>query len=222
MPPDPGLVKVPRRYDASGRRARARRTQTHVLEVAESLFLRDGYAATTVAAVASAGGVSVETIYKTFGGKPGLIRAIAQAGLAGAGPRPAPDRSDEMSASELEPRAILRNWSTLTMEVMPRVAPIVLLVRSAAVADPDMAALLKEINDERLHRMQHNARRLADRGALRNGISSDRAGDVMFAYTAAELYEALVMLRRWPIEAFGDFIFRGLCAELLDDEPSSR
>ena len=71
-------VKAPRRYDSSGRRERARRAQGHVLKVAEELFLRDGYAGTTVAAVAAAGGVSVETIYKTFGGKPGLIRAIQQ------------------------------------------------------------------------------------------------------------------------------------------------
>jgi len=222
MLPDPAPVKAQRRYDASGRRERARRVQTHVLKVAEELFLRDGYAATTVATVATAGGVSVETIYKTFGGKPGLIRAIQQAGLAGAGPRPAPDRSDEMSSGDLKPHEILRNWATLTMEVMPRVAPIVLLVRSAGASDPDMATLLDEINDERLRRMRHNAQRLADRGALRDGVSTEQAGDVMFAYTAAELYDVLVTGRRWTLEMFADFIFRGLCAELLDDGPSVR
>ena len=216
MRPANAPVKAPRRYDASGRRERARRAQGHVLKVAEELFLRDGYARTTVAAVAAAGGVSVETIYKTFGGKPGLIRAIQQAGLAGAGPRPAPDRSDEMSAGELEPRALLRNWAPLTMEVMPRVAPIVLLVRSACATDPDMATLLDEINSERLSRMRHNARRLADRGSLRHRVSTEQAGDVMFAYTAPDLYDVLVTGRRWTLEMFGDFIFRGLCAELLE------
>ena len=121
------------------------------------MFLRDGYASTTVAGVAAAAGVSVETIYKTFRGKPGLIRAIQHTGLAGAGSVPAPDRSDEMSAQDLAPRAVLRNWATLTKEVMPRVAPITLLVRAAAATDPDMGGLLAEINDERLQRMHHNA-----------------------------------------------------------------
>ncbi len=165
--------------------------------MAGRLFLRNGYAATTVAAVAAAADVSVETIYKTFGGKPGLIRAIQQSGLAGAGPVPAPDRSDEMSAQDVPPRAVLRHWATLTNEVMPRVAPITLLVRAAAATDPEMGALLAEINDERLARMHHNAVRLARLGPLRTGMSIEQARDVMFTFTAPELYEILVMHQQW-------------------------
>ncbi len=90
MNPVGARVKARRTYDSSGRRARAMRTQTHVLAVAAEHFLRDGYAATTVAAVAGAAGVSAETIYKTFGGKPGLIRALQRSGLDGTGPVPAP------------------------------------------------------------------------------------------------------------------------------------
>jgi AcrR family transcriptional regulator len=216
MTPDAVPVKTRRRYDTTGRRDRARRTQDRVLKVAEDLFLRNGYAATTVAAVAAGGGVSVETIYKTFGGKPGLIRAIQQAGLAGAGPVPAPDRSDEMSAGQLEPRVILRHWATLTVEVMPRVAPVILLVRSAGATDQDMAALLREINDQRLDRMRHNAVRLADRGCLRTGMTTEQARDVMFTFTAPELFEILVTRQHWTLDQYGDFVYRGLAAELLD------
>ena len=215
MTPNPNPVKTARRYDTTGRRERADRAQTHVLTVARELFLRDGYAATTVAAVAAAAGVSVETIYKTFRGKPGLIRAIQRSGLAGAGPVPAPERSDEMSAQNLAPHAILRHWATLTTEVAPRVAPIILLVRSAAATDPDMGRLLVEINEERLQRMHHNASQLTNHGPLRGGMSIEQARDVMFAYTAPELYEILVTHQQWPIEHYADFIYRGLVAELL-------
>jgi AcrR family transcriptional regulator len=217
MRPEPGSVKPPRRYDATGRRDRALRRQEHVLKVAGRLFLRDGYAATTIAAVAAAADVSVETIYKTFGGKPGLIRAIQQSGLAGSGPVPAPDRSDEMSAQDVPPRAVLRHWATLTKEVMPKVAPVTLLVRAAAATDPEMGALLAEINDERLKRMHHNAVRLTRLGPLRTGMSIEQARDVMFTFTAPELYEILVMHQRWTLDHYADFIFRGLLAELLDE-----
>ena len=175
-----------------------------------------GYAATTVAGVAAAVGVSVETTYKTFRGKPGLIRSIHQSGLAGAGPVPAPDRSDEMSAQDLPPRAVLRHWATLTKEVMPRVAPITLLVRAAAATDPEMGRLLAEINEERLQRMHHNASRLTNHGPLREGMTPEGARDVMFAFTAPELYEILVVHQHWTIEHYADFIYRGLLAELLD------
>jgi AcrR family transcriptional regulator len=222
MTPKPQPVKTGRRYDTTGRRDRAHRAHAHILTVARELFLRDGYAATTVAGIAAAAGVSVETIYKTFRGKPGLIRAIQRSGLAGAGPVPAPDRSDEMSAQDLAPRVILRHWANLTTEVMPRVAPIILLVRAAAATDPDMGRLLAEINDERLQRMHHNASQLTNHGPLRGGMSTGQARDVMFAYTAPELYEILVTHQQWPIDHYTDFIYRGLVAELLHDDPPHR
>src|SRR6476620_9949317 len=219
MTPEPGFVKAPRRYDTTGRRDRAMRTRANILKVAEELFLRNGYAATTVAAVAAAAGVSVETIYKTFRGKPGLIGAIQRSALAGTGAVPAADRSDEISALDLPPRTVLRHWATLTTEVMPRVAPIILLVRAAAATDPDMGMLLTEINDQRLRRMQHNASRLNERGTLRGGMSIEQARDVMVAYSAPELYEILVTRQHWSVDSYGDFVYRGLVAELLDDEP---
>ena len=52
--------------------------------------------------------------------------------------------------SEPDPRAIIRGWGALTTEVAPRVAPILLLIRDAAAADPEMATLLAEMDDQRL------------------------------------------------------------------------
>ena len=60
-------VNARRRYDSSGRRERARQTRDQIVDVAEGMFLSGGYAATTVAAIAAAALVSVETIYKGFG-----------------------------------------------------------------------------------------------------------------------------------------------------------
>src|SRR6266516_1533758 len=69
-------VKPKRRYNSSGRQAQARRNREAILDAAQRQFLEGGYAATTIAAIAAEAGVSVETIYKAFGGKPGLVRAI--------------------------------------------------------------------------------------------------------------------------------------------------
>jgi hypothetical protein len=116
----------------------------------------------------------------------------------------------------MPPRALIHGWATLSTEVAPQVAPIVLLVRVAAATDLEMSTLLGEINDERLQRMHHNARRLAASGNLRQGLTIDKAGEVMFAYTSPELYEILVIRQRWSLEQYGDFLERGLAAELLD------
>ena len=89
-------VKPKRRYDSTGRQAQARRNRQAILDAAQRQFLEGGYAATTIAAVAAEAGVSVETVYKAFGGKPGLVRAIYDRGLAGPEPVPAYRRADEM------------------------------------------------------------------------------------------------------------------------------
>ena len=173
-------VNSPRRYDSSGRRAQARRNREAILDAAERQFLADGYAPTTVAAVATAAGVSVETVYKGFGGKSGLVRALFERGLTGRGPVPAYQRSDEMRAHESDPETIMRNWSALTTEVATVVTPIRLLMRSAAVTDPEMTKLLEDSDSERLTRMRHHADFLAEHGYLRDDVTVAEATDFLW------------------------------------------
>src|SRR5665811_2126330 len=77
------VMGVKRQYDSSSRQEQAQRNQKAVLDAAERRFLADGFGATTIAAVASDAGVSVETIYKRFGNKASLVAAIHERGLAG-------------------------------------------------------------------------------------------------------------------------------------------
>jgi AcrR family transcriptional regulator len=186
-----------------------------VVDAAERLFLTDGYAATTVAGVAAAAGVSVDTIYKGFGGKPGLVRAIRDRGLEGSEAVPAEQRSDALHSQGLTGEQIIRAWGRFVAEVAPRTAPILLLMRDAAVDDAEMRALQAESDRDRLRRMTHNARRLRAGGHLRAGVSIARAADVCWCYTAAELYELLVVRRGWSINRYSAFVTDALLAALL-------
>jgi AcrR family transcriptional regulator len=127
-------VKPRRRYDATARRARALQAQRAIVDAAERLFVRDGFQGTTIAAVAARAGVSAETIYKTFGGKTGLVRAIRERGLGGDGPVRAERRSNALQREERDPRRIIEGWGRLTIEVAPKVMPILQLVAAAAPA----------------------------------------------------------------------------------------
>jgi AcrR family transcriptional regulator len=205
-----------RRYDASRRRAEAARTHARVLEVAERLLLSNGYAATSVAAVATAAGVSAELIYKAFGGKAGLVREIQRRGLLGGGPVPARERSDAFSATDMDARSLLREWTRLSTEVAPRVAPITLLVRSAAATDADLADLLKQMAAQRLERMALNAERLTAHAGVRRDLTVEQIRDVMWTYTSPDLYDLLVGQRGWTVDQYRDFLFRGLSGQLLE------
>jgi AcrR family transcriptional regulator len=208
-------VKPKRRYDSRGRQAQARRNREAILDAAERQFLDGGYGPTTVAAIAAEAGVSVETIYKAFGGKPGLVRAIYERGLTGRGPVPAYRRSDAMRERETDPEAIMRNWSVLTAEAASVVTPIRLLMRSAATSDPEMAALLAASDAERLERMRHHARFLRRRGHLRAGVTLAEATDVLWTCSSVELYELLVLQRGWSRRRFAEFVADFMISALL-------
>src|SRR4051812_373481 len=212
MDPNSQDVKGRRPYDSSRRQAQARATRDAILDVARRRFLEDGFAATTIASLAADAGVSVDTIYKTFGGKPGLVRAIYEQALAGEGPVHAEDRSDAVQQTEKDPLAITRAFGGFVTEVAPRTAPIMLLIRDAAVSDPEMARLQAELDDERLRRMVHNARNLRTAGHLRGDLSIEEAGEIGWLYTAPQFYELLVMKRGWSIERFGAFVADALAA----------
>jgi AcrR family transcriptional regulator len=159
--------------------------------------------------------VSVETIYKSFGGKPGLVRAIVDQGLAGEGPVPAEQRSDHIRDNEPDPRQILIAWGAFVAELAPRTAPILTLARDAAVSDPEVAVLLGEISAARHERMTLNARGLADNGHLRPGIGVSEAADILWAYSSPELYDLLARQSGWPAETYGRFVGQALIAALL-------
>ena len=215
-------VKSGRRYDSSGRLSAAERTRSRVLDLARERFLANGYAATTVAAIAGAAGVSVETIYKSYGGKAGLVRALRDAALRGEEPVPAEQRSDQQAAAAREPEDIIAGWGRLTSEVMPRVAPILLLVRAAAGADDEMAAVRRETEDGRLERMAHNARYLVEGGHVRDGLDLEQVRDVLFAYSSPELYELLVLRQGWPTDDYSRFVADGIAAAVLPPTPPGK
>lgn len=204
-----------RRYDSTWRREGARRRRERVLDAAERQFLRGGYAATTIATVAAEAEVSVETIYKAFGGKPGLVKGIYERRLAGTGPVPAYERSDRMRVREADPRRIMREWGLLTAEVAEGLTPIRLLLREAAASDPEVSRVRAVSEEERLERMRHHAGFLRARGYLRPDVSVEEAVDVLWLCSSAEIYEVLVLQRGWSTSRFAGFLADLMISRLL-------
>jgi AcrR family transcriptional regulator len=203
----------PRKYDASGRREQARRQHTATLEVARQQFIRKGYAATTVEAIAADAGVSPATVYKTYGGKAGLVRELARRALLGEGPVAAATRSDALRGEDVQ--AVVEGWGHLTAEVSPRVSPLALLLSAAAHSDAEAAALHAELEEARLDRMAENARFLAEGGHLRTGITALEARDVLWWCSSPEFYNLMVVRRRWTAERFGRLVTDTIVGSLL-------
>src|SRR5437870_10973957 len=80
-------VKPRRRYDSRRRQAQATQTRQDILSAARIVFLDHGYTGATMATIARAADVVVETIYRTFGSKAALFKAVVRAAVAGGAAR---------------------------------------------------------------------------------------------------------------------------------------
>src|SRR4051795_11588531 len=67
---------VKRKYDATSRRAGAAVTRERICAAAEELFVAEGYARTSIRAVANAAGVAEATVYLAFPNKSALLDAV--------------------------------------------------------------------------------------------------------------------------------------------------
>lgn len=207
--------KGQRAYDATSRRERARAQWEATLAHAQTLFLEHGFVATTVEVIAQRAGVSTATVYKTYGGKAGLIRELCARALTGREPLSAHDRSDALRTTSHDPREVLAGWAELLAEVSPQFSPLLLVLATAAESDIDAAALHTELDAARLERMTVNAEFLAAGSHLRAGVSRDEARDVLWLCSSPELYDLLMIQRGWSAERFAAFVADTMAGNLL-------
>lgn len=189
-----------RRYDSPVRRERARQTRAAVVQAAHRRFLSRGYAATTLTAVASDAGVSVDTIYAVFGSKRGLLSAVMDVNVGGDDEptavleREAPQRM----RAEGDQRTQLAMFAAGMAGELERMRPLDDVLRSAAAADPDVAAARHEQNDVQRHRaMTTVVGWIAFRGPLRDGLDLATAADLVWTLTSPEVHHMLLETRGW-------------------------
>jgi AcrR family transcriptional regulator len=211
------MAQVKRSYDASGRRERARARRRAVVVAAKALFERDGFRLTTITAVAERAGVSAESIYKGFGTKAALAKAVFDFVIAG-DDEPLPVwRRSEADAIRAEPdvrRKILRYARGLA-ERQQRSAKVQILIRDGGHTDQTLAALWRQLLAERLTGMTMLGGHLIESGQLREGIELDEVRDVLWTCTAVELYELLVVERGWSLDRYADWIGQAITAALV-------
>jgi AcrR family transcriptional regulator len=215
---EPVVTEVKRSYDASGRREQARARRLAVVLAARDLFERDGFRLTTIAAVAARAGVSAESIYKGFGTKAALAKAVFDITLAGDDePVPVADRP-AMQAVRDEPdvRRKIAMFVDGLADRQARSATVQILIRDGRHVDDSLAPIWAKLNDEGIVGMTMLARHLVDTGRLRDGIDVDEVRDVLWNYLAIDTYERLVLSRGWPLRRYSDWLSRTIIAALCE------
>lgn len=215
---------MPRTYDATRRREQAQENRARVLGAARARFLADGYTATTIPAVASDAGVSVQTVYKAFGNKAGLLKAVFDVAVTGDDqPIPVAERDQiKQIQAEADPRTKLRMYSEYFVQGAQRGVAVELLARDAASGDPAAAAVWDQIQQQRLTGMGQFARHLHAGGHLPAGTAAEEACDILWTFTSPELWDLLVIQRGWTPTRYGHWLAGMLTAALLTPHSQRR
>ncbi|MGH8929048.1 MAG: TetR/AcrR family transcriptional regulator [Egibacteraceae bacterium] len=200
-----GPVKAQRAYDNTRRAAQARRTRRDVLDATYRLLLDQGYAGTTVTAIARAAGVSVETIYKAFGTKAALVKEVYDVTLVGDDePVPLTGRPEfQALMAERDPRRKLAHYAHIGRVIIERLGPLYsVLLAGARSGEEELRHLVATTDAERLAGTGALTRHLADAGSLRPGLSVERAHDILWTLTSVDVYRLLVTERGWPLDDY--------------------
>src|SRR5690242_6767747 len=210
------VTDVKRSYDASRRREQARERRLAVVLAARELFGRDGFRLTTIAAIAKHAGVSAESVYKGFGTKAALAKAVFDLELAGDDePVPVAARP-AMQAIRDEPdvRRKIAMFAAGLAQRQAASARVQILIRDGRHVDDSLGPVWDKLTGEGLTGMTMLGRHLLETGQLRDGMGLDEVRDVLWNYLAIDAYERLVLTQGWPPERYSAWLANALTSAL--------
>ena len=163
-----------RSYRSKLREERAIETRQRIRASARDLFATEGFAATTVAAIAEHAGVSPQTVYAVFGSKGGIIAGILEELEADADQ----DAWVTRIVAERDAHRQVRTFAGWIRTLFERSAPV---LRATVVARADGDAS-RRAGTDRL------AELLEAKGALREGVDATSAAERLWLLTNPEQY----------------------------------
>jgi AcrR family transcriptional regulator len=213
-----------RPYNSARRRAAAASNRRAVLDACRDLLLRDGYRATTIRGVAERAAVSQDTIYKTFGSKQRLMKAVYDVTVAGddepvsIGQRPPIQRALKAP----DPAEKIRLYAGFVAGFMQRLGGLIAVL---AEADPEMAEIRAVTEAVRLAGVRAFVGHLAAEAHLTSTLDQDQAADACWSLTSPLLFAQLTQARAWTPDTYQRWLADMLTATLIGartpDAPAS-
>jgi AcrR family transcriptional regulator len=206
-----------RPYNSPRRREQAAATRRAILEAAQRLFERQGYAATTMAGIAGEARVALKTVYLAFETKSGVLRALWNLRLRG-------ERDDVPVAQQKwyrevleqpDPERQLRLNARNSRARKLRIGALLEVIRSGALVDPDIEALWDRIETDYHANQRAIVESLGEKQALSPGLDVERASDILWTLNHPNLWQLLVGEREWTPGQYEQWCGDIACSQLL-------
>lgn len=203
--PEEGARRV---YRSPQREAAARDTRRRIRVAARRLFLADGYAATSVRAVAREAGVAEKTVYLQYDAKLALLKDVVETALVG--------DDDAVAAAdrewfrdileELDPGTKLALLADATAALHERTGAVFAIARGAASVDADAAALWSSGKQGHRADMSLIAESLGRTGGLPGGRDVAWAVGVLYVLVGPETWHLLRVELGQDARAYRDWL----------------
>lgn len=198
------------------RQRQAEETKSRIAAAARELFARQGYAQTSMEAIAAEVGVAVRTVYAAFGTKKAILGAICQQWLERAQTLVLVQEAMRVTGARrrlaLVARAVRLQWE--------QGGDILAMLELAAAGDAEISALVNGWAGERAAAM--GGVLAGVEGELLAPLGVAGATDVLRAMTAPQVYRSLVGDSGWEPDRFEHWLADALAALLLTPKRPSR
>src|SRR5262245_17738038 len=188
-----------RQYVQRIRAESADATRRRILEAARASIERGPLGALRVDEVARTAGVSRSTVYVLYGSRAGLFDALARHLRYEAG-------FDELIREFRRPDALeaMRGAQRAAVRMYATLPDLARALFTLAAIDPDAVAAVRAIDDGRRPGQAELARRLAEQGYLREGVSVDEAADILTVITSFQAFDELFTGSGLPADVVAD------------------
>jgi AcrR family transcriptional regulator len=200
------------------RTEQAQETRKRVIEAATRLFVRQGYATTTMRAIATEAGVSVPTVELLFGTKAQLLRVVIDVAIAG-DDEPVPVLSRTWAAEAQSAHGLAEFLSAVAQvlsKAQARSAGVMLAAYEAAASDPDIQLLIMDRESQRERTATWIVNGVLERAGLRPGL--DRAGaiDTVWMLMDPVIFNRLTRHRGWSPARYASWFADGVARLLVN------
>ena len=221
---DPLADKPRRGYVSATRTKQAEKTRKRVIEAATRLFVQQGYATTTMRAIADEAGVSVPTVELLFGTKAQLLHVVIDVAVAGDDePVPVLSRAwaaDAQSARDLA--GFLSVVAKVLSAAQARSAGLVLAAYEAAASDPDIQLLIMDRESQRERTATWIVDGIVERAGLRPGLDRARATDTLWMLMDPVIFHRLTRHRDWSSDRYASWFADSVTRLLVDTSRPGR
>ena len=200
------------------RTEQAQRTRRRVIDAATGLFVQQGYATTTMRAIADEAGVSLPTVELLFGTKAQLLHVVIDVAVAG-DDEPVPVLSRAWAADARSARDLADFLSVVAQvlsEAQARSAGVMLAAYEAAASDPDIQLLIMDRESQRERTATWIVNGVVERAGLRPGLDKAGAIDTVWMLMDPVIFHRITRNRGWSQKRYTSWFADSVIRLLLD------